>query len=242
MPVNNDSPSFKVRRVDHWPDEFLVGIAGLTWEEAGAYRAICDLIYSSGRNIFSDDPRLVIFGGQHRNRVNAMISRLESLGKITTITVETAEKLQGNRKEISVTRCTNELESARNRVETASDARNINGLNGHARGYTRPHARDSNLQPSTSNLQPSTHARHAREESDSINGNWKKAETAIARQHLLNHGPGCQCSTCDACPCEECEAKREARREHHRQKLAQMAGQPDGSQQERQPEATPDRP
>ena len=61
------------------------------------------------------------------------------------------------------------------------------------------------------------------------NGNWKKAETAIARQHLLNHGPGCQCTTCDLCPCDECEAKREARREHQRQKL-------------QQPEATPNRP
>jgi hypothetical protein len=223
----------KIRRIDFYPDDWIAGTLCLGHEERSVYISVCVAIWSQGGPA---DVKFVrqICPGPHFKRA---LDRLVEKGKVTLIESMDGPKVAQKRAESELERARKRTESdpksARNQPQSgpgeAPKYRNGNGL-----AYPRARA-GAVQQPTTINHQPSL-------KGDFENGNWKKAETAIARQHLLNHGPGCQCSTCDSCPCDECEAKREARREHHRQKLAQMAGQPDGSQQERQPEATPDRP
>lgn len=45
----------KVRRVDYFPDDFLVGVSGMPLDEIGAYWVTCSLIYSRGGPIPNDD-------------------------------------------------------------------------------------------------------------------------------------------------------------------------------------------
>jgi hypothetical protein len=75
----------RVRRIDFSPDEFLVGVAGMTAEKIGLYWVICSLIASAARPISRTDERLcslVKIGKAARNRA---IDELIASGKLTEI-------------------------------------------------------------------------------------------------------------------------------------------------------------
>jgi uncharacterized protein YdaU (DUF1376 family) len=97
----------KVRYVDFSPDEFIAGVVGMKAEEIGVYWTICALIYSTGGSIQFDE-RLKRCSGCHGNKLNAVLRRLEDLGKIVR---------KGS--EIIVKRCGKELEKAQNRSRKA---------------------------------------------------------------------------------------------------------------------------
>jgi uncharacterized protein YdaU (DUF1376 family) len=59
----------KIRRIDYSPDEFLVGVAGMSAEEIGVYWVIVSLIYSSGGPIPVDDDRLKRLAGVSHQRL-----------------------------------------------------------------------------------------------------------------------------------------------------------------------------
>src|SRR5438270_6765413 len=100
----------KVRYLEHHPDEWLVGVAGLTPEQNGIYRTICDLIASTGGPIPIDDERLFRLIKATRSRIKRVISELESAQKLVRI----GAKLSQNR-------VISELKRAENRSKTGRD-------------------------------------------------------------------------------------------------------------------------
>src|SRR6266576_3458531 len=100
----------KVRYLEHHPDEWLVGVAGLTPEQNGIYRTICDLIASTGEPISIDDERLFRIIKATRSRVKRVISELLASQKLIRI----ESKLSNNR-------VISELERARNRSKSGSE-------------------------------------------------------------------------------------------------------------------------
>lgn len=100
----------KVRYLEHHPDEWLVGIAGLTPEQNGIYRTICDLIASTGGPIPDDDERLFRIIKANRSRINRVIRELEVAGKLERIESKLTQK-----------RVISELKRAENRSKTGRD-------------------------------------------------------------------------------------------------------------------------
>ncbi len=110
----------KVRRVDYYPDDFLVGASRLSCEEKGAYWVVCSLIYSHGTPIPDDDTWIAKQAGCSTRRWQALKARLLAVGKV--------EMVDGF---ITNKRCESELERAMNRTASAR-------INGHLGG--RPSA------------------------------------------------------------------------------------------------------
>jgi uncharacterized protein YdaU (DUF1376 family) len=96
----------KVRRVDFYPDDWLVGTAMLDDAERGVYISACALIYSQGGPVGIDHLRAICRG--HGLTFNRCLKRLTTLGKLT-------EK-DGR---IDQERCENELRRAEERLENA---------------------------------------------------------------------------------------------------------------------------
>lgn len=71
----------KVRSVNFSPDEFLVGVAGLTPEEIGCYWVICSLQYSSGLPIPLSDERLSLMRARS-DKVLGLVKSLVKSGKL----------------------------------------------------------------------------------------------------------------------------------------------------------------
>lgn len=77
--------NIKVRRVDYYPDEFLVGVSGMTSEQIGVYWVVCSLIYSSGGPILERDPRIMRCGGVSTRRWPGLLAELVEIGKLTVV-------------------------------------------------------------------------------------------------------------------------------------------------------------
>jgi uncharacterized protein YdaU (DUF1376 family) len=111
----------KVRYVEHRPDEWLVGVAGLTPEQNGIYRTVCDLIASTGGPIPIDDERLFRIIKARPSRIKRVINELLA-----------SHKLVIDDSKMSNKRVINELERANKRVingsKLASKRWNINDL------------------------------------------------------------------------------------------------------------------
>lgn len=105
----------KVRRVDYYPDEYVVGVSSLTFEQQGLYWMVCSLIMSHGGPIPNDPKWIGKLGGTGAARCRRLLSELFDIGKL----VEKDGKIGQKRAE-------NELELAQKRIETAAK----NGRNG----------------------------------------------------------------------------------------------------------------
>lgn len=157
----------KVRKIDLSADEFIAGVIGLGPELLGTYWAINLLVYSSGRTIDDDDPRLFAMLGVHRNRLARLISDLEIRGK-----------LQRNGNQIGVKRALNEIEKAEKRIIS----RQMNGALG-----GRPKGKQDDTEPNGSptkklSLTTTTNYHHQEEDSPPITplagGDVKSQRTA----------------------------------------------------------------
>jgi len=74
----------RIRRVLYSPDDFLVGVAGLTALEIGVYWVICSLVYSTGGPLRVDDERIARLARcRRRAQLDAAIIRLIELKKLT---------------------------------------------------------------------------------------------------------------------------------------------------------------
>lgn len=100
----------KIRRVDFYPDEFLIGVVGLSAEEIGAFWVTCALIYSTGAPVAADDPRILRCGGIGPRRWPAIRQRLIAAGKLR---LDDTGHLTNHR-------CLKALDDARHRVEQAA--------------------------------------------------------------------------------------------------------------------------
>jgi hypothetical protein len=102
----------KVRRIDWYPDEWLSGVMldQMTATERGVYDTIINMIYSRGGPITmtKEWPRLF---GCHGSTLKTCLKRLQSIGKISR-----------NGPEISVKRCSKELENAAKRISNAIES------------------------------------------------------------------------------------------------------------------------
>lgn len=98
----------KARRIDFSPGDWIGGTFELSLEEEGLYIRICALIWSRGERITEE--LLKASTRTHGNRVNALLDRLESKGKIVR---------QGS--EIGQKRAEKELENAEKRIRKASE-------------------------------------------------------------------------------------------------------------------------
>ena len=105
----------KIRRIDFYPDDFLVGVSGMTPSEGWVYWIICALIYSSGGPIRHDDKRLLKNTGLRKDHLKRVCDSLVSDAKVVC-----------NDGELMVKRCSIELERASNRVSKAR----VNGAKG----------------------------------------------------------------------------------------------------------------
>ena len=101
----------KVRRVEFYPDEFLVGVAGMTAAEVGVYWTVCGLIYSTGGAIGATDERLFRLLDERKSTVLRLIDKLIQSGKI----LRTGDELM-------VKRCCSELERVVERILSATGA------------------------------------------------------------------------------------------------------------------------
>jgi uncharacterized protein YdaU (DUF1376 family) len=132
--------SFKARRIDFSPDEWLAGTLGLRPEDRGVYITVCALIYSRGGPIGEE----LVFAHcrAHGNAIRASLNRLETLGKLIR-----------NGLEISQKRCGIELEKAQKRHEKRIE----NGAKGgRPNGLEKPDGLDDSRAHVTINHQPST--------------------------------------------------------------------------------------
>jgi len=146
----------KVRRVDYYPDEYIVGVSRLGFEHQGLYWMVCSLIMSHGGPIPNDPKWLGKLGGTGAARCRKLIAELVSCGKLT----ENQGKIGQKRAEI-------ELKNAQKRIETATE----NGKNG-----GRPSRKNNALtepggfsgEKLTTNYQPST----TNQQEESPNGDF----------------------------------------------------------------------
>src|SRR5215472_10665511 len=99
----------KVRRVDFYPDDWLVGTLHLSIEDRGGYITICSLIYSHGGPIPDDDRWLAAKSGLHRRTIRAAVSSLVRQGKVVSTTLD-------GRPSLMVNRCRAELDRALSRI------------------------------------------------------------------------------------------------------------------------------
>lgn len=114
----------KVRKVDLSPDEFLVGIAGMTPEEIAVYTVSIMLQYSSGGEIPWDDARMMRVINARPTRLRKAAAALIARGK-----------LSANGEKVVNKRVINELKAASSRIENAEKAARIrwekeNGIQG----------------------------------------------------------------------------------------------------------------
>jgi uncharacterized protein YdaU (DUF1376 family) len=100
----------KIRRIDFYPDDFLVGVSGMTPTEGWVYWIICSLIYSSGGPIRHDDKRILKNTGLRKDHLKRVCDSLVSDAKVLC-----------NDGELMVKRCSIELERAANRVSRARE-------------------------------------------------------------------------------------------------------------------------
>jgi uncharacterized protein YdaU (DUF1376 family) len=98
----------KVRRIDFFPDEFLVGTAVLSLEESGAYIKVISLIYSRGGPI-DDDERWLS---------RAISADVRSWRRLRGALIEKG-KLTAMDGKLSNRRCDEELSKARKRIDDA---------------------------------------------------------------------------------------------------------------------------
>ena len=101
----------KIRQVDYYPDEFLIGVAGMTPEQIGVYWVICSLMYSSGGPISVYDERISRICGASKRKCRRIIEELMSAGK-----------LQSDGQSLANKRANFELSKAINRVNNAQTA------------------------------------------------------------------------------------------------------------------------
>jgi hypothetical protein len=111
----------KVRYLEHRPDEWLVGVAGLTPEQNGIFRTICDLIASSGGPIPIGDERLFSIIRAKKNRINRVIGELLSVGKLTVSGSQVGRNGVITGQQLSNKRVISELERVSKRVRTGED-------------------------------------------------------------------------------------------------------------------------
>jgi uncharacterized protein YdaU (DUF1376 family) len=136
-------PGTKIRRVDFYPADWLVGTIGLPHEEIAVYVQICMLIYDRGGPIPDDEAWLSHVAGMHwRTFRKARIGLIEK-GKIVS-----------ENGHVSVRRCSEELQRAFRRV---SESRQ-NGTKGNKIRWNGVATRSgvaiaNNQQPATSNQQ-----------------------------------------------------------------------------------------
>lgn len=100
----------KVRKVDYFADEYIVGVSNMTFEEQGVYWMICNLIISQGGPIPYDVKWIAKLGNTRPSKVEKIISRLLSVGKLT----EKDSKLCQKRAESA-------LKAAQNRIKNAQE-------------------------------------------------------------------------------------------------------------------------
>lgn len=98
----------KVRRLDYYPDEYIVGVSRMTFEHQGVYWMICSLIMSHGGPIENDPKWIGKLGSMGVARCRNIISDLIAHGKL----VENCGKIGQKRAE-------SELKYAQKRIETA---------------------------------------------------------------------------------------------------------------------------
>ncbi len=98
----------KPRRIDYFPDEFLVGTTDLTLEEAGAYWKVCSLIYSRGGPVDDDDRWIAKAIAADVRKWKPIRARLLTKGKLI--------RADGK---LSNARCETELAKVRRRIEDA---------------------------------------------------------------------------------------------------------------------------
>ena len=110
----------KIRRVDYFPDEFLVGTTDLSLEESGAYWKVCSLIYSRGCAIDNDDRWLANAIAADIRKWKPIKARLVAKGKLVIV---------GDR--LTNPRCEIELKKAHRRID---EARENGGKGGRPKG------------------------------------------------------------------------------------------------------------
>ena len=100
----------KIRRIDFYADDFLVGVAELSAVEIGVYWLLCSLIYSSGGPIPNQDGRLLKLSGLRKDHLERVMQRLILCAKVTR-----------NECVTDVERCSSELERAAKRISRATE-------------------------------------------------------------------------------------------------------------------------
>ncbi len=101
----------KIRHVDYYPDEFMVGVVGLGPAEIGGYWIACSLMYSRGGPIIDDDAWIARACGCNPRTWRAIKARLVAAGKLTV--------RDGF---ISNSRAIREIEKAQKRLKHSRDA------------------------------------------------------------------------------------------------------------------------
>jgi uncharacterized protein YdaU (DUF1376 family) len=99
----------KVRRIDHYPDDWIAGAIALTLEERGMHDTACNLIYSHGGPIDPDHLRRAC--PCHGRVFDRLLERLLYLGKL----------FMADDGKIDQKRCQTELKNARKRIETSRE-------------------------------------------------------------------------------------------------------------------------
>ncbi|MBP2291026.1 DUF1376 domain-containing protein [Azospirillum rugosum] len=123
----------KLRHVDYYPDEFIVGTSDMPCEVKGAYWTICSLIYSKGGPVQDDAHWLAKVCGLSTRRWPSVRKALLDSGKITV----TDGKLSNNR-------CMVEIERAEKRSKQAT----VNGeQGGRPRGSAPAEPRQTHAEP-----------------------------------------------------------------------------------------------
>jgi uncharacterized protein YdaU (DUF1376 family) len=97
----------KIRRVDLYSDDALTGTTELSDDEMGVYVRVWLLMYATGAPITEEKLRSVC--RSHGTRFKSILSRLQTLGKVT---------INGQR--ITCKRCEKEIQRALNRLAKAS--------------------------------------------------------------------------------------------------------------------------
>ena len=100
----------KVRRLDYYPDEYIVGVSRLSFEHQGLYWMVCSLIMSHGGPIPNDPKWLGKLGDMGAARCRRLLADLVFAGKLT--------EFQGK---IGQKRAENELKLAQKRIEIAKE-------------------------------------------------------------------------------------------------------------------------
>lgn len=100
----------KVRRLDYYPDEYIVGVSRMTFEHQGVYWMICSLIMSHGGPIENDPKWIGKLGGMGAAKCRNIIADLIAHGKLAE-----------NEGKIGQKRAETELKHAQKRIETAQN-------------------------------------------------------------------------------------------------------------------------